>query len=106
MKQIGAAMRGDADRDADTGRCDNLMPLKAARSLESGENLLGHAHGFGGIGNSIQEHGEFVAAHPSHCVLGSHAAFQAGRYFNKKAIAGLMPQAIVNHFEPVEIEKQ
>jgi hypothetical protein len=54
----------------------------------------------------VQQDGEFVAAETSHGVFATHTAEQTLRESHQQCVARLVSEAIVDHFEVVEVEIQ
>ena len=69
-------------------------------------NALGHPGGVRLAIDVVEEHGELVAAQTRQGVARPHAAFQPARGPDQQLVAGLVPQAVVDRLEAIEVEIQ
>ena len=67
---------------------------------------LGHSGGVRLLGDVLEQHGEFVAAEAGQRVARAHARFQPARDGHQQLVARLMAQAVVDAFEPIDVQVQ
>src|SRR5207302_9777460 len=59
-----------------------------------------------GTGDVLEQDGELVAAEAPHQVLGPYARAQTLGHLDKKVVADLVPEAVVDQLEAVQVEEQ
>ena len=83
-----------------------LVTAELQRLAEHGQQLAGDALDLGTLGGLLQNDDELVAAEPRHDVARTQRAAQPAADLHQQHVAGVVPQRIVDHLEPVEIDEQ
>ena len=103
---LGALVAGAGQRDSDADAGEHLV----VAHLQWGRELLVDAVGDAGrvrlAGDVVQQHGELVAAHARQRIAGADAALQPAGDAHQQLVAGLVPQAVVDGLEAVEVQIQ
>ena len=119
--QVGIAAQGDPDAGCD----HQLLSCNFVRKRQFFLHALRRADGVTGAGNIFKQHGELISAKAGNAVrdrrvassLGAisragqriglaEARAQSPRHLQDQLIAGSMPQAVVHHFELVNVHEQ
>lgn len=113
---VGRARVVRVDRDPDAGADHDLVLAHQHRLLQCLLDALGNAQGVVGAAQRLGHDGELVAPQPRH----GEALFQIGtaygvtapqggpepcRHLLQQPVAGVVPQAVVDVLEPVEVEE-
>ena len=69
-------------------------------------DALGDRFGRFGHGSRLDQHGELVAAEAGHGVAGAGGGAEAFGDSHEQAVAGRMPEAVVDRLEVVEVQEQ
>ena len=104
LARRAATFRKDADADAGAGV--QADAVRGDGQGQGGRDLAGDGSAIVGIAQPRKQHGELVAAQPGHRVAAAHAAPQPGRGLAQQRIARIVPQAVVDRLEVVEVEQQ
>ena len=105
---------------ADAGSGKHVLPIERQRQFGHLLHAFGHPHRVERFPDAIEEHGEFIATktrqrrlgdrrragHTRDHVVGPHGRGQPLGEHHEQAIAGGVPQAVVDVLEPVEVDKQ
>ena len=104
---LGPDLQGPAaQRDADRGAGEHLLPVDLERHRQLALHALGDARRIGRVLHPFHQHGELVAAQPRHRVARAARALQPARDLDEQLIAGTVTERIVHHLEPVEVEEE
>ena len=96
---------GRVDHDADA-RAERERALGDDRGLgEALEQPLGE-RGRVGLAPALDEHGELVAAEARHGVARARGRAEAARHLQQHLVADVVPEAVVDLLEPVEVDEQ
>ena len=92
--------------DADRGRGLHLLAQDIEGQAHRLQRSLGQLVDGQLIGQSGQQDGEFVPAHPGHRVLAAHRVHQSLAHLSDQVVAGGMPQGVVDRLEVVEVHEE
>ncbi len=92
------------ERDAEAGGDRDLLVVDRRRRRHRVEQLAGDQSGVLGLGQVLDQDRELVAAEARHGVGLAQAAAETLGHDRQQAIAGQMPEAIVDRLEAVEVE--
>src|SRR6202142_884960 len=117
-------VRSCAKSDSNAGRRHHFLPVHDKRNTQPFLNALGYANSITTVSNALQQNGEFIAAQPRQtpfaryraCALRHNRARNgidtpngssqsAGNLYQKR-VSRRMAQAVIEHFEFIEIDKQ
>ena len=93
--------------DADTGADAHLDVVgELVGGFQHLDDVFGHAGRILGLGDLLQQHGEFVAAETGQRVDAAQPVGQALCYLLQQFVAGQMAEIVVDVLEAVEIHHQ
>jgi hypothetical protein len=95
-----------AERNPDAGAAEYLVPVHMKRFFEQMHDAFCNIHSGMRLAQIFKQHGELIAAKTRQGVARSHALLQTTGDGDQQLIADEMPQAVIDQFEPVEIEDE
>ena len=102
---IGGREAGLAADHPDAGAAGHGVRADPVGGREGGRHLPGAVGGARGI-DGLQQHVELVAAHAGDKIDGPHAGFQPACHLLQQLVARMVPKAVIDGLEPVEVQQQ
>ena len=102
---FGAGVAQGAEGDADAGTRHQLGASHVEGLAHGLHQALGQGHRKAFVFQLADEHAELVAAQAGHDVMRTQAFADAVRDLHEELISGVMPQAVVDELEAVEVEE-
>ena len=103
---VGRLLRAPAEGDADAGPHRHIVVVDAKRRRQALGDALGHRGGCLGHRPRLDQHGELVSAEPGHGVAGAGGGADAFGHGYQQAVAGRVPEAVIDRLEVVEVQEQ
>ena len=103
---FGALVRSRGDRDSDARGDEDLEARDSKGLAKRLMDAFGNSRCSRHPRHPFQEDGELVASESCHGVGRPHARAQPSRNRDEKLVADEMAEAVVDPFEPIEVEEQ
>ena len=106
---VGVGLLGGgilAEGHANAGAGVEVMAMDMKGLFQVFLHPIGHPKGFLTRAHIIQNHGKLIAPQPGHGVVAPQATLQTAANLHQEFIARMVSQAVVDHFEPIEVHIQ
>jgi len=95
-----------AERNPDAGAAEHLVLVHMKRFFEQMQDAFCNIHSGMRLAQIFEQHGELIATEVRQGIARSQALLKTTGDGDQQLIADEMPQAVIDQFEPVEIEDQ
>ena len=103
---VGVRLPGDAERDPDRRAHEQLAPPDLERDGERSQETVRHGARARLVGVVLQQDAELVPADPRDRVARPALELESLRGRDQQLVARVMPQAVVDRLEPIQIQDE